>query len=160
MPPSPRSLHSWLPLGLLVFLAGMLTFSAASGLLTGRLEREQAAARESAFTAGQEAGYAQGRQEGAAVAVQQADINLFAAQTFFEVLQVELKAISRNTNAIDFVYGEHSRARHREPALDVGNAIAFRADNRWYIIKHQAVSANLQRATVEVTRLTLPIAGL
>ena len=156
----PNTLKTWMPLSLLAFLAGMLTFSAASGLLTGRLEREQAEAREMAFAAGQEAGYTQGRLDGAAVAVEQADINLFAAQTFFDVLQVELKAISRNTNAIDFVYGEHSRARHREPALDVGNAIAFRADNRWYIIRHQAVAANLQRASIEVTRLTLPAAQL
>ena len=154
---TPTNLQLWLPLGLLLFLGGMLTFGLVSGQLTGQQQEEQMEAVSAAFQRGREQGYSQGVLDSPQLEVEQADINIVSAQTYFSTLQIELKSISRNTNAIDFVYGEPGRARHREPALDVGGTIALRTENRWYLIHHKSVSANLQRATVEVTRITLPI---
>ncbi|MFM1896317.1 MAG: hypothetical protein RLZZ385_1391 [Pseudomonadota bacterium] len=152
----PTNIQLWLPLGLLAFLGGMVTFGLVSGEMTGRAEAEINARMEQSFQSGFEQGYARGVAESPSISSEQATLNIISGQTFLNRLEIELKAIARATNAIDFTYGEVGLERHRESSLAVGEALAYQAGNLLYVIQNESVSANLQRATISVTRITIP----
>ena len=70
---------------------------------------------------------------------------------------MELKAVAQLTNAIEFNYGEKGAEREHVTALNPGDAIARRIGDHLYVIKNVSVSANLERATVQVTRIAVAI---
>ncbi len=107
------------------------------------------------YRSGFDDGFIAARNASAGVHREQSTISLLAADTLTESLEVELKSISAQTNAIEFIYGEIGRERFRVPALNVGDAVARELGNTLYIIKNLSVAANLQRATLEVIRIRL-----
>ena len=152
----PTNIRLWLPLGLLAFLGGLLTFGLVSGHLTGQLEARTNQRLQESFQQGFEQGYARAVDELPSLESEQATLNIISGQTFLNRLEIELKAITRATNAIDFTYGEVGLERHRQPALAVGEAIAYEVGQMLYVVQNLSVSANLQRATIKVTRITVP----
>lgn len=152
MPGLRNKLPPWLPAAALAFFGGMLTYGLASGLVTGSLQSDMAAIQAQGF----ERGYAQALAESPSLQSEEAVINIISSAVFMGNMEVEVKAIARNTNAIDFTYGLKGGKRSHVTALSVGNAIADQFGNYLYVIRNVSVSANLQRATVEVTRISLP----
>ena len=148
----PGNIRLWLPLSVIAFICGMLTFGVISGHLTGAVEAELEQSKESGYTQG----YAQGVADSPTVQSQTETINIISGGTFVDSLEIELKAISRASNGIDFTYGEVGRNRQRVSSLNVGDAIAYRAGHNLYVIKNVSVSANLQRSTIEVIRVVIP----
>lgn len=134
------------------FIAGVIVLGFGSGLFTGAVQ--QGIERSRAL--GYEAGYAAASAESPAVTIEENDIHIISNAVFMESMEVELKAVAQLTNAIEFTYGEKGGERERVSALHPGDAIARRIGNKLYVIKNVAVSANLQRATVQVTQITLP----
>jgi len=149
-----RKYPQWLPAATLGFITGALAFGLASGVLTGTVQDDIARSEQLGF----DAGYAAALEQSPAVEVQETAINIISSAIFMGNLEVEIKAISRQNNAIEFTYGEKGGERFRVPGLHVGDAIAHRMGNNLYTIKNVSVSANLQRATVEVTRIKFPAA--
>lgn len=139
---------AWLPPAALAFIGGLLVY----GLVLGTSEAELDALR----AAGIEEGYARALAESPSLAIEQKVIHIISSAVFMDNMEVDVKAIARTSNAIDFTYGEKGGKRSHEPALRVGDAIAERLGNNLYVIKNVSVSANLQRATIEVTRIGLP----
>ena len=142
------------PIPLLIggFIAGVIVVGIASGVFTGAAGQRT----EQARSTGYEAGYAAALAERPALLVEDHAIRVFSNAIFMENLEVELKAVAQLTNAIDFNYGEKGAEREQVSALNPGDAIARRIGDYLYVIKNVSVSANLERATVQVTRITLP----
>lgn len=149
---SNRNFPEWLPAAAAGFVAGLVMFGLTSGVFTGEVRDDIDQSRQLGF----DDGYATAQQESPAVTVEETSINIISSAIFMGSLEVEIKAISRLNNAIDFTYGEKGGERFRVPALHVGDAIAHRMGTNLYTIKNVSVSANLQRATVEVTRIKFP----
>lgn len=147
-----RNFPEWLPAAAAGFVAGAVLFGLTSGVFTGSVQDDIDQSRRIGF----DAGYATAQLQSPAVTVEETSINIISSAIFMGSLEVEIKAISRLNNAIDFTYGEKGGERFRIPALHVGDAIAHRMGNNLYTIKNVSVSANLQRATVEVTRIQFP----
>ena len=156
MSPQTNRTPGWLPISAIAFCGGMLVYAVLSGVLTGSRQEALAASEAAGF----EAGYAQARAEGPRLDSEERIIHIIASAVFMGNMEVELKAIARNSNAIDFTYGEKGGKRNHVPALRVGDSIAERLGNNLYVIRNVSVSANLQRATVEVTRVSAPILAL
>lgn len=135
------------------FIAGVIVFGIASGQFTGATGKRT----EQARNAGYEAGYAAAIADRPALLVEENAIRVFANAVFMENFEVELKAVAQLTNAIEFNYGEKGAEREHVSALDPGDAIARRIGNYLYVIKNVSVSANLERATVQVTRIAVPL---
>lgn len=135
------------------FITGVVAFGFFSGQFTGSTRKQT----EQARNAGYEAGYAAAIAERPALLVEEHAIRVFSNAIFMENLEVELKAVAQLTNAIEFNYGEKGAEREHVTALDPGDAIARRIGDYLYVIKNVSVSANLERATVQVTRIAVAI---
>lgn len=145
----PQSRYpAWLLPAVLAFIGGMLVY----GVVLDTRETELEASRAAGF----EEGYARALAESPTLDVEEKVIHIISSAVFMDNMEVDVKAIARTSNAIDFTYGEKGGKRSHEPALRVGDAIAERLGNNLYVIKNVSVSANLQRATIEVTRIGLP----
>lgn len=134
------------------FVAGIGFLGLLTGLFTGGIQESMEASRQSGY----DSGYAAAKAESPVVETERAEIRIISNAVFMGTMEVELKAITRLSNAIDFTYGEKGRERQRMAALNPGSAIAQQIGDTLYVIKNVSVAANLQRATVEVTRIRLP----
>lgn len=143
---------TWLPMAGCGFIAGVIVFGLVSGQFTGSRKSEIEQSRQQGYAAG----YSAAQAESPTVDIEEHAIHIISNAVFMENMEVELKAIARLTNAIEFTYGEKGGHREHVSALDPGDAIAQRIGNNLYVIKNLSVSANLQRATIQVTRIALP----
>lgn len=134
------------------FGVGVITVGLIAALILGASPDAIELGRQEGY----DAGYAAARAEGPAVDTQENAIHIISSAVFMENMEVELKAVARLTNAIEFTYGEKGGERERVSALHPGDAIARRFGNNLYVIKNVSVSADLQRATIAVTRIRLP----
>ncbi len=130
-------------------ITGVLGFGLLSGTFTGSASDQIELAKQQGYTAG----YTSAQAEAPAMEVQESVIHIISSAVFMENMEVELKGIARSTNAIEFTYGEKGGERERVAALHPGDAIARRFGNNLYVIKSVSVAANLQYATIEVTRI-------
>jgi len=144
--------YAWPVICLCSFLGGALVFALTVGASSG----DRAAELEQVYQTAYDFGYAEALQNSASLAVEEQAIGILSNATYFGSLEVAVKDISRQSNAIDLTYGEVGRARFRVPALGVGAATAHRFGNTLYVIKHVSVFANLRKATLEVTKITIP----
>lgn len=143
---------TWLPMAGCGFIAGVVAFGLVSGKFTGSRSEQIEQSRQRGY----ESGYSAARAESPAVEIEEHGIHIISNAVFMGNMEVELKDIARLTNAIEFTYGEKGGHREHVSALDPGDAIAQRIGNNLYVIKNLSVSANLQRATIQVTRIALP----
>src|SRR5680860_466516 len=102
MQDSSTKFPDWLPAAALGFFAGAVAFGLASGVLTGTVRDDIERSKQ----LGYDVGYAAAREESPAVEVQETAINIISSAIFMSSLEVEIKAISRLNNAIEFTYGE------------------------------------------------------
>lgn len=151
----PQNTRLWLLSCLCSFVAGGLLVALLSSLFSlSPDDRSSELARANQLAHDQ--GYAEALEHSPQVAVEQNAIGILSNATFFDSIEVEVKGISRQSNAVELTYGEVGRDRFRIPSLRVGEAMAHRFGNTWYVIKHVSVFANLRKATLEVTKVSIP----